>query len=269
MKYTLVAAFFVFFGCVGVAAGVSIFLPGFNDDRAFVLVIVTPLFFGVAGIAIVTRLRMRSRRTTSVHSILMPDGSGQALVIPYSLTLAVIYWVIGVTTIFLFIIIALVAVVGLASTGFRDAALFVPALVSMAFVVYLSWFLIEVLRRRVARGALILSPRGIYHRSWSFDNFLPWDSAISVTAGELDGPLIRVAAREDAESQFQRRTRMWKQPELKLAPHMAIRGTYLSINPALVLHALSYYLNQPSARPELGTEAGVNRVCNGNVAGLH
>lgn len=268
LKYTLVAAFFCFFGCVGVAAGVSIFLPGFNDDRAFILVIATPLFFGVAGLAVGTRLRVRSRRTTSVRSISMPDASGPALVIPYSLALAVIYWVIVVTTIFLFLIIALVAVVGLASSGFRDAVLFVPALVSMAFVVYLSWFIIEVLRRRVVRGALILSPRGIYHRSWSFDNFLPWDSAISVTADELDGPLIRVAARGDAEPEFQRRTRMWKQPELKLAPHMAIRGTYLSINPALALHALSYYLAQPGARRELGTEAGVDRVRNGYVAGL-
>lgn len=89
-----------------------------------------------------------------------------------------------------------------------------------------------------------------------------------MTAGELDGPLIRVAARGDAEPEFQRRTRMWKQPELKLAPHMAIRGTYLSINPALALHALSYDLAQPGARRELGTEAGVDRVRNGYVASL-
>lgn len=54
--------------------------------------------------------------------------------------------------------------------------------------------------------------------------FLPWDSAISVTAGELDGQLITVAADENAAPQFHRRTRMWKQSELKLAPHMAIRG---------------------------------------------
>jgi len=268
LKYTLVAAFFGFFGFVGVAAGVSIFLPGFNDDRAFVLVILTPLFFGVAGLAIVTRLRVRSRRTTSVHSISMPDASGPALVIPYSLAFAVMYWVIVVTTIFLFLIIALVAVVGLASSGFRDAVLFVPAVVSVAFVAYLSWFLVEVPRGRIVRGALILSPRGIYHRSWSFDNFLPWDSTVSVTAGDLDGPLIRIAAREGVEPVFHRRTCMWKQPELKLAPHMAIRGMYLSINPALALHVLSYYLAQPDARQELGTEAGVDRVRNGNVGGL-
>lgn len=114
----------------------SSFPASTTTGRSF-LVIATPLFFGVAGLAVETRLRVRSRRTTSVRSISMPDASGPALVIPYSLALAVIYWVIVVTTIFLFLIIALVAVVGLASSGLRDAVLFVPALVSMAFVVYL------------------------------------------------------------------------------------------------------------------------------------
>lgn len=268
LKYTLVAAFFAFFGCVGVAAGVSIFLPGFNDDRAFILVIAAPLCFGLAGIAIVTRLRVRSRPTTAVHSTSMSAVGGPALVIPYSLALGVIYWVIGVATIVLFLIIAVVAVVGLASTRFRDGVLLVEALVSIGFVVYLSWIVIEVLRRRVVRGALILSPRGIYHRSWSFDNFLPWDSAVSVTADEFDSQLITVEAYENAEPRFQRRTRIWKQPELKLAPRMAIRGIYLSINPALALHTLRYYLDQPGARQELATEMGVNRIRNGRFVGL-
>jgi len=268
LKYMFVAVFFAFFGCVGVAAVLSIFLPGFNDDRAFILALAPPFCFGMAGIAIVTRLCVRSRPTTAVHSTSMSAVGGPALVIPYSLALSVIYWVIGATMIVLFLIIAVGAVLGLVATGFRDGVLLVAALVSVGFVVYLSWFVIEVLRRRVVRGALILSPRGIYHRSWSFDNFLPWDSAISVTAGELDGQLITVAAYENAAPQFHRRTRMWKQSELKLAPHMAIRGVCLSINPALAFHTLRYYLDQPGARQELATEVGVNRVRSGRVAGL-
>lgn len=58
---------------------------------------------------------------------------------------------------------------------------------------------------------------------------------------------------------------MWKQPELTRAPHMAIRGMYLAINPALALHTLRYYLDQPGARQELATEVGVNRVRSGQV----
>jgi hypothetical protein len=112
---------------------------------------------------------------------------------------------------------------------------------------------------------LILSPRGIYHRSWSFDNSLAWESAASVTAEEGDGQMITVTAYQNAEPQFQRRTRMWKQPELTLAPRMAIRGMYLSVNPALVLHTLHYYLDHPDARGELATEVGMNRVRDGRV----
>ncbi|MGH3866073.1 MAG: hypothetical protein ACRDQ4_08025 [Pseudonocardiaceae bacterium] len=222
----------------------------------------------MTGIAIVTRLRVRSRPTTAVHLTSVSALGGPALVIPYSLALGVIYWVITATMIVFFFVLAVVAVVGLASAGLRDGALLVAALVSTGFVVYLSWFVIEVLRKRVVRGALILSPRGIYHRSWSFDNFLSWDSAVSVTAGELDGQLITVVADENAEPQFDRRTRMWKQPELTRVPHMAIRGMCLAINPALALHTLRYYLDQPGARQELATEVGVNRVRSGRVVGL-
>lgn len=266
LKYIFIAVFFAFFGFVGVAAGVSIFLPGFNDNRAFILVIAAPFFFGIAGIAIVTRLRVRRRPTTAVHSTSTSAVGGPAVVIPYSLALGVIYWVIGATTIALFLIMAAVAVVDVFTRGFHHGALLVEALVGIGFVIYLSWFVVEILQKRIARGALILSPRGIYHQSWSFDYFLPWDNAVSVTAGELDGQLITVVAHENTKPEFHRRTRMWKQPEVKLAPHMAIRGMYLSINPALALHTLRYYLDQVSSRQELTTEEGVNRIRSWRVA---
>lgn len=167
----------------------------------------------------------------------------------------------------LFLVIAVVSVVALAAAGFRNGALRLEAVVSLAFVAYLSWFAVEALRRRVVRGALILSPHGIYHRSGSFDSFLPWDAAVSVTAGELDGQLITVTAYANAEPWIQRRSRMWKQPELKLAPHTAIRGMYLSVDPGLAL-TLRYYLDHADARQELATAQGVDRVRSGRVVVL-
>lgn len=76
---------------LGMVAGVSLFLPGFDDGRAFILVIAAPLCFGLAGVAIVTKLRVQSRSTAAVHSTSASAVGGPALVIPYSLALGVIY----------------------------------------------------------------------------------------------------------------------------------------------------------------------------------
>lgn len=82
VKALLAVLFFGFFGCVGLAAGASIFLPGANDRRAYLLVLAVPLLFGLAGIAALTRLRLRSRSTSDVRSG-QDDATGEpALVIP-------------------------------------------------------------------------------------------------------------------------------------------------------------------------------------------
>ena len=55
------------------------------------------------------------------------------------------------------------------------------------------------------------------------------------------------------------------QPEFTLAPHTAIKGKYISVNPALAFHALRYYLAHADTRAELRSDAAVNRARSGNL----
>jgi hypothetical protein len=135
----------------------------------------------------------------------------------------------------------------------------VAAVVCLGFVCHLGWTLVEMTRHRLSIGAILLTPAGVRHRSWTFDSYLPWDQAVSVSAGRLDGQLITLAAFDNVHPMFDRRSRIWRQPEYRLAPHTAIRGMYLAVDPALALHALRFYHENPAARAELGTDAAVRR----------
>jgi hypothetical protein len=263
VKYTFIALFLALFGCVGIAAGVSVFLPGFEDSRAYLLVVAAPLLFGVAGIVTITRLRLRSRPAAAVHSGHVDEVGEDGLVIPYSRPLGAVYVVVMAVTLLGFVIIAVVTVVALIEAA--DWGLVMQAVVMVGFAGYLAWFVTEVVRRRLVRGAVTLTRHGIYHRSWAFDSFLRWDQVVSVSAGRMDGQFITVASDDNAQPQVRRRSRFWQQPEYKLLPHTAVSGRYLSIDPALAFHALRFYATTPAARAELGTETAVQRVRAGRV----
>lgn len=265
VKYVLTVAFLGVFGCVGVAAGVSIFRPGFTDNRAYLLALAPPLLFGASAIVILTRLRLRGRSTTAVRIGSTDDTGERGLVIPYSHALAATYVLVCATTLALFVVIAVVTLLALAAPGPTDMSLVAQAAICLAFVAYLAWTLIEATRRRLTAGAVILTPSGVYHRSWAFDSYLPWDQAVSVSAGQPGGQWITLAAYGNAHPRIQRRSLLWKQPEYKLAPHTAIQGMYLAIDPGLAFHSLRFYHTNPAARAELGTDAAVRRVRNGAV----
>lgn len=264
-KYTLIALFFAAFGFLGVAAGVSIFLPGFGDNRAYLLVLSAPLLFGIATIVVLTRLRLRGRSTRTLHSDYVHGAGQRGLVIPYTQALGTVYLIVAGTSLLLFGIIASVTLVALIGTGARDPILVIQAIVSLGAAAYLCWFVTEVARKRFAIGRVALTPDGIYHRSWAFESFLPWEQVLSVSAGQLDGQLITLTTYSNAQPHFRKLSQMWKQPEVKLAPHTAILGRYLSIDPALAIHTLTFYYEHPQARSELGTEAAVERVRHGDV----
>jgi hypothetical protein len=252
------------FGLIGVVAGVSIFLPGFHDARAYLLVLAAPLLFGVAAIVVFTRLRVRGRPTTTVRCEQTEVG-GPGLVIPYSRGLSATYVLVCVTTLLLFAAVAVVSLIALFAPGPLDVALLVQSVVCLGFAGYLGWTVVEMVRERLRRGAVVVTSGGVWHRSWAFDSYLPWEQAVSVSAGEMDGQLITLAAFGNARPQITRRSRLWRQPEYKLAPNTAIRGMYLAVDPGLAFHTLRFYHQNPAARTELGTEAAVRRVRSGDV----
>lgn len=255
VRTTLTVVFLACFGCMGIAAGASTLLPDGADRRFYLLVLAAPLLWGAATILVLTRLRLHNRRPTKVTTGQAPGSGEHGLVIPYSRALAATYVLLCATTLVLFAVITSVGAVSHARGGELGFVV-----ICFGFVVYLCWTLVDIVTGRLAAGAVILTPSGIFHRSWAFDSYLAWDQAVSVWPGQLDGQCITVAARSDAAPRFQRRSRLWKQPEYRRAPETAIRGMYLAIDPALAYHTVRFYHADPVARSELGTDAAVDRV---------
>jgi hypothetical protein len=262
-RYVSTIVFLALFGLVAVAAGVSFFLPAFDGDGVYLLVVAAPLLFGVAGIVVITRLRLRDRSTTDVHSGHIDEVDEDGLVIPYSRSLGVVYVVILAVSLLFFAAIAVASVVALTDEFYGGLAF--QSVVMLGFSLYLARFVVDVARKRLVRGSVVLTPNGIYHRSWAFDSFLTWEQIESVSAGRTGGQLISVTTEDDAEPQVRSRSLFWKQPEYKQLPHTAISGRYLSIDPALAFHTLRFYGTTPEARPELGTDTAIQRLRDGDV----
>ncbi|HEY9474362.1 MAG TPA: hypothetical protein VIS06_10995, partial [Mycobacteriales bacterium] len=64
----------------------------------------------------------------------------------------------------------------------------------------------------------------------------------------------------NSESWFRRTSRLWKQDEFRLAPHMVVKAAYLSVDPALAYHALRFYHAHPEARAELADGTALDRL---------
>jgi hypothetical protein len=140
------------------------------------------------------------------------------------------------------------------------------ALFGAAAVVCL-WYFIGVVSWRVVggRARLVLGPDGIYHRSYTFEHFVPWHTLSSVSADEFRGPLI--VARVYGSREIYRRRTVWAhlQDESGYLPDLMVRGRLLSVDPAIAFYAMRYYHAHPDARAELVTPAGEQRIRSRNL----
>ncbi|WP_162830054.1 hypothetical protein [Amycolatopsis palatopharyngis] len=132
------------------------------------------------------------------------------------------------------------------------------AVVFGAIGLFFATYFVQIARKRIARGHLLLTPHGLEHRSWGYESQLPWNSVMHVSALNGDGPEVWIRG---SDNHFARRrtAKLWggKPPR---AAGLALQGKSLGVDPALVYYMISYYLAQPSARAELGTEAAIRRA---------
>jgi hypothetical protein len=83
---------------------------------------------------------------------------------------------------------------------------------------------------------------------------------VAIWPFEGGGPVITVQATVNADGWSRRTSRFWKQPESGFGLNLTVRGMYLSVDPALLYHALQFYFNNPHARSELSGDAAVRRL---------
>jgi hypothetical protein len=171
----------------------------------------------------------------------------------------VYYWLTAV------LVMTELAVAGPAVAGAASAtaAGIVLALVATAGAVAIGWFLVTMLR--LAPGEVVLAPDGVHHRGLTFIHVAPWHTITSVSAEWVTTPVIVVRAAPAADAQVRRYTGRFGPAELRFLPFMVIRAYWLATNPAIVYQALAFYHAHPELRPELATQASLDRISEGRA----
>jgi hypothetical protein len=200
-------------------------------------------------------LRGLSRRNLQPTLVATPDGDG----IQFRYGLWQYYWFAALLIMTEALLLGVVAIAIASATppGWLLAA------VLTAVAVAIGWFIVAMLL--LAPGAVIASPAGVTHRSLTFTNFAPWDSVLQVDADWMNTPNIMVRAIASPRTRLHRRTGRFGTAELRYLPTMLVRTYWLATDPAVVYHALVFYHAHPELRPELATQAGLDRISSGRA----
>lgn len=257
-------------GVLGAVAVAAVFVTGtiasvMGDSTGVILLLGSPILAVAAGGWIVVNTRDRNRRSPSLVGLRWEDDlDSEAVVVPYALGLYLTYVFWPVAILVFFGPVFLVSLVDVAQRPqVRDVATLGILTVSGVANLYAVWFAFDLITSRWSRGRVALSADGLYHRSAAFSSYVPWEGMTIASPIDRGGPFITIGTRGAGSSWFRRTSMLWKQEELAFAPHIAIRGRWLSVDPATMYYAVRFYLEHPDARPELSTTVGVDRLRSG------
>jgi hypothetical protein len=255
--------FLVLCGALAVLAGAAMALSG-GEERGPGVVIV---FFGL-GLLLTTPLFKTWRaRGRPIMQTIDRDGRPQkGLGFPYSrdLTRMTSY--------------ALLCM-GLASGGF---VLFAeefadpgesktPFLVfgTLGTILFLGGGILTLIRSSGDAWSLTLLPEGVQATAAGTHSFVPWDAIEWVEAFDLTvysrgfanhEPLVGIKATDPDRIEISKTGRMLMKTNAMFGTDLAYPVRTLNVEPALLLHALRYYLENPDARPELRGQEALHRV---------
>lgn len=121
-------------------------------------------------------------------------------------------------------------------------------------------FLIPILLRRIRSGYLELSDNGIRHRGWAFDLLVPWvdirDTAVVVESY----PLVLVRVDELAKMNRRFTTLLWRIELMPKGQYIELDCRRFDIHPVALEQWIRFYIDNPEARVELGTDAAAKRL---------
>jgi hypothetical protein len=141
--------------------------------------------------------------------------------------------------------------------GVAGSLIAVAALLAALFLV-----LVVVIVLVRAPGRLILTPDGLWHHGLTFTGYAPWEAAALVDAATVGGApavMVHVDPSERNRSRSFLPARLGIR-EQELLPFVVVREQWIAADPALVYRTVRHYHLNPGDRPELGTEAAVERV---------
>ncbi|WP_425903020.1 hypothetical protein [Rhodococcus sp. DT1] len=123
------------------------------------------------------------------------------------------------------------------------------------------FFLPMMLAGRIRRGRLVLTPNVIHQRGWSLESTLDWHSILTVRPVVLGNWAVVLLGHPAA--QWERRATVprglgWG--GLPITPMIEVHCHMHPVDPTLLYTLLRFYLENPQARTELGTEAALERI---------
>jgi hypothetical protein len=174
---------------------------------------------------------------------------------------------------------------GLAFPFRRAPAYWIVALILMTVLVLLAWavalaaggpvgWLLAVLTAlpagylirlvvaflRFSPGRLVLAPDGVYHRSQTFEHFVPWHAVSGVVAAPDRIPMLVIEAHPGTGIRLRGLTGMLGGHEAQMLPNVAVRALWLGAFAIDAYRAADYYFRHPDRRADLGTPAVVENI---------
>jgi hypothetical protein len=136
----------------------------------------------------------------------------------------------------------------------RLLAPFIPILTLLPILTFAG----KLVRKRRELG-IGLAPDGLYHWSWLGCRFIDWDWIVGIHASPVSAPRIDLTLREptlrprNEEESWVTRLRVVRRPD-------NVPAAFLNVHPNVAYYALWFYRRHPELRPELATEAGLERI---------
>ena len=173
------------------------------------------------------------------------DLGDPGLLIPYAH--GPYYWAISVTLLSALVLAGIAVIFALAGS----AGALVIAVISAALAVMLAW--IGVVFLRLAPGRLVLTPDGIYHRSLTFEHYVPWFAVYAVSAEDGATPMLAIKAHPSDGTRLHRYTGRLRAFEATFIPFIVARTYWLGGHAAYAYQTADHYFRHAELRPELAT----------------
>ena len=254
-RYKFSLAFVAVLGLMCIPVGYGFVAIGRPSAIKYVILFAVSCWL-IAAFSYITRVRPQHRE----GDIALTSYDGRpATEIRYSLAQFVLLAVLTV---------CLVVLCALASWDFAFAGEEVPAapvaatLCGLAAVFFFSFFVL-VARGRLRRGRIVLAPQGVYQEGRVFSSFLPRESFVGAKAAYNGTREILVVAYTNAPWEKHQLRKAWKLDRLPPVPMVEIDTFHLAVDANLVYHLVMFYMEYPTARAELGTEASLQRARTG------
>ncbi|RSN37579.1 hypothetical protein DL990_00635 [Amycolatopsis sp. WAC 01416] len=250
-KYKAALVFVVLLGVACVPVGFGFVAIGKAGALKYALLLAA-LFLLTAVYGLVTRIRPGHRHADI--AITTYDGH-PATEIRYSQ---------AAFTVLTLLMVCLTALCALGVWDFLSAGEEVPAapvgaaLMGLA-ALFFSSFLVFVVAGRLQRGRVVLARQGIFQRGRAFSSFLPWEAFAGAKAAYNGTPEVLVIAYTNAPWDKRRLGGIWQLDKLPPAPMIEIDTTSFALDPTVVYHLVRFYVENPAARAELGTDASLRR----------